>query len=257
VTDPTFAGSVALVTGGASGIGRAVVEALLACGARVAAADLDVRGLEPLVREHGGALSRQRVDVSDRDAVEACVEGVERELGPVDFLVHAAGVLMASDLSAPALSLAAFRQTFAVNVEGVLLVTQAVAQRMAQRGRGAVVLVSSNAADTPRMGMGAYCASKAAATMLIKCFGLELAGSGVRCNVVSPGSTATPMLERMLGGRGPAQLVAGDLSRFRMGIPLGRIANADDIASAVLFLLSPAARHITMHDLRVDGGATC
>jgi 2,3-dihydro-2,3-dihydroxybenzoate dehydrogenase len=106
--------------------------------------------------------------------------------------------------------------------------------------------------------MSAYCASKAAAAMLTRCMGLELARSGVRCNVVSPGSTDTPMLRAI--AEGPEErarlLIEGDLGRHRLGIPLGRIASPDDIAAGVAFLLSEEAKHVTMHELLIDGGAT-
>ena len=105
--------------------------------------------------------------------------------------------------------------------------------------------------------MAAYGASKAAATAYLRSLGLELAPHGIRCNVVSPGSTDTPMLRGMWSGddESPA-VIAGDAASFRLGIPLGRIARPEDIAQTVLFLCSDAARHVTLHDLRVDGGAT-
>ncbi|MGH3239893.1 MAG: SDR family oxidoreductase, partial [Spirillospora sp.] len=103
----------------------------------------------------------------------------------------------------------------------------------------------------PRGGMAAYAASKAAAAHLTRCLGLEMAPHGVRCNIVSPGSTDTPMLRAL----GAGDVIAGDAAAFRTGIPLGRIAAPADIAEAVLFLLSERARHITMHELYVDGGA--
>jgi 2,3-dihydro-2,3-dihydroxybenzoate dehydrogenase len=104
--------------------------------------------------------------------------------------------------------------------------------------------------------MAAYAASKAAAVMFTKCLGLELAGDGIRCNVVAPGSTDTPMLRGMWAdGDGAATVLAGSPGAYRVGVPLGRIGAAEDVADAVLFLASDLARHITMHDLYVDGGA--
>jgi 2,3-dihydro-2,3-dihydroxybenzoate dehydrogenase len=105
--------------------------------------------------------------------------------------------------------------------------------------------------------MAAYCASKAASAMFTRCLGLELASYGVRCNVVSPGSTETSMLHALWHDEsGRAATLGGSPADFRLGIPLGRIAAPEDIAEAVTFLASARARHITMHDLRVDGGAT-
>ena len=126
--------------------------------------------------------------------------------------------------------------------------------------RGSIVTVASNAAGIPRTSMAAYAASKAAAVMFTKCLGLEVAPLGVRCNTVSPGSTLTDMQRGMwtTGDEEAAvrRVVEGDAKTYRTGIPLGRIADPSDIADAVAFLVSDRARHITMHDLYVDGGAT-
>ncbi|MNP57786.1 2,3-dihydro-2,3-dihydroxybenzoate dehydrogenase [compost metagenome] len=105
--------------------------------------------------------------------------------------------------------------------------------------------------------MAAYAASKAAVTALTKCVGLECAQYGIRCNIVSPGSTDTPMLRALWEHGGSLEeTVAGSPEAYRLGIPLGRTARAEDVAEAVLFLASDRARHITMHNLCVDGGAT-
>lgn len=244
-----------LVTGGASGIGAAVTRLLLAEGARVEAWDRDAAGLARLAPEVGAALRACEVDVTDERAVEHALAELEQR-DPLSGLVNAAGTLVEGKLCDPALSLAALERAFMINAASVWLVSRAAARGMARRGSGSIVTVSSNAASTPRMGMGAYCASKAAASMLTRCLGLELASSGVRCNVVSPGSTDTPMLREMLRGEAPERLIQGNMSQFRLGIPLGRIARPSDVAEAVVFLLSERARHITLHDLRVDAGAT-
>ncbi|WP_371495384.1 2,3-dihydro-2,3-dihydroxybenzoate dehydrogenase [Kitasatospora sp. NBC_00374] len=250
-------GEVALVTGAGQGIGAAVVRALAARGAKVAAVDLHAAGVEALAADHPDAVHAYPADVSDSAAVEAVVERVEGELGPLTVLVNVAGILR----TARALDLTDedWAATFAVNTSGVFHLSRAVAGRMAGRGRGAVVTVGSNAAGVPRVGMAAYAASKAAATMFTKCLGLELARSGVRCNVVSPGSTDTPMQRALWSAdeeASAARVIAGDLDSYRVGIPLGRIAEPADVAEAVVFLASDRARHITMHDLYVDGGAT-
>jgi 2,3-dihydro-2,3-dihydroxybenzoate dehydrogenase len=131
---------------------------------------------------------------------------------------------------------------------------------MTARGRGSIVTVASNAGGIPRTGMAAYAASKAASVMFTKCLGLEVAGQGVRCNTVSPGSTLTDMQRGMWAAgdedASARRVIEGDPAAYRTGIPLGRIADPADIADAVVFLASDRARHITMHDLYVDGGAT-
>ncbi|MFJ7276851.1 2,3-dihydro-2,3-dihydroxybenzoate dehydrogenase [Kitasatospora sp. NPDC098663] len=244
ISSSEFAGRTALVTGAAQGIGAAVARLLAARGAQVVACDL--RPSDPSVR---------RLDVTDADAVEDLVNRVEREHAPIDILVNVAGVLHAGSVLDT--SDEQWQRTFAVNTTGVFHTCRSVGRRMAERGRGSIVTVGSNAAGVPRMNMAAYAASKAATTMFMRCLGLELAGAGVRCNLVSPGSTDTAM-QRSLWTDPDAErrVLDGDPATFRVGIPLGRIADPDDIAEAVLFLAGDRARHITMHDLYVDGGAT-
>lgn len=248
-------GKIALVTGAAQGIGAAVARALAERGARVAALDSNSAGLAGLADELGGRALALTADVRDSAAVEAAVERAERALGPIGILVNVAGVLRVAP--ATELSDADWRLVFAVNTDGVFHVSRAVARRMLPRREGAIVTVGSNAAGVPRAHMAAYAASKAAATMFTKCLGLELAPHGIRCNIVSPGSTDTAMQRAYWSdGRGAQAVVAGDPARFRVGIPLGRLADPRDIADAVLFLVSDQARQITLHDLCVDGGAT-
>nr|ASV47079.1 2,3-dihydro-2,3-dihydroxybenzoate dehydrogenase [uncultured bacterium] len=250
-----IAGRTALVTGAARGIGAAVARSLTAQGARVVLVDTDVEGLQATTAGLPGAVAHP-CDVTDPAAVRRLVATVEAEQAPVDICVNVAGVLR----TGPVLECgdADFAALFAVNVTGVFQVCRAVAGRMVTRRRGAIVTVASNAAGVPRAGMAAYAASKAAAAMLTKSLGLELAPYGIRCNVVAPGSTDTDMQRALwpADGSGPAAVIAGDPARFKVGIPLGRIAEPADVADAVTFLVSDRARHITMHDLYVDGGAT-
>lgn len=243
-----FEGKVAIVSGAARGIGAAVAKALAARGARVAGIDLRSA-------PGPGIALALALDVSDSMAVDRAVEQIECELGPVDILVNVAGILH----MAPALRMtdAQWNRTFDVNAGGVFRLCRAAAARMVTRRRGAIVTVASNASSVPRQQMAAYAASKAASTQFTRCLGLELAEFGIRCNVVSPGSTDTDMQRQLWTGPDSERaVIAGSPASYRLGIPLGRIASADDIADAVCFLASDSARHITMHDLRVDGGAT-
>lgn len=255
---PEFHGRVALVTGAAQGIGAAVARELCAAGAVVAALDRSQDGLgalsDSLVGGRGG-IWPLGLDVSDRPAVDRAVAQIEAELGPIAMAVNVAGILRLG--AVVDLSDDDWAASLAVNATGVFNVGRAVARRMLPRQAGSIVTVGSNAAGVPRMQMAAYAASKAAATAFTLSMGLELAPHGIRCNVVSPGSTDTAMQRALWSGQTGAQaVIAGSPEQFRLGIPLGRIAEPADIAQVVVFLLSDRARHVTLHDLRVDGGAT-
>ncbi|MFG2292704.1 SDR family oxidoreductase [Streptomyces sp. NPDC048603] len=247
---------VVVVTGAAGGIGTAVCRALADSGASVAAVDVDEDGLARLeapAGAPGGPVLRYACDVTATGAAEETLPRVEKDLGPVAALVNVAGVLRCG----PALSCtpADWAAVMAVNATGVFLWSKAAADLMAGHGRGAIVTVASNAAGIPRAGMAAYAASKAAAAAYTLSLGLETAPLGIRANVVCPGTTDTPMLGR-LGPDAAAAAVRGDPAAYRTGIPTGRVAAPGDIADAVLFLLSDQARHITLHSLYVDGGAS-
>ncbi|MCZ4611615.1 2,3-dihydro-2,3-dihydroxybenzoate dehydrogenase [Streptomyces sp. Lzd4kr] len=248
---------VAVVTGGAGGIGLAIIRALVERDMNVIAVDRDARRLQSAMgtlTADGSHVELVEADVSRAVDAEAVIAETERGFGRVDFLVNAAGVLRPG--RADQYSLDDWQTTFAVNAQGVFLMSQAAVRRMIPRRRGAIVTVASNAAGVPRVGLAAYAASKAAAVTLTKVLGLETARYGIRCNVVSPGSTDTSMLRRLwTEADGAEAAVAGRPDQYRVGIPLGRLAAPDDVAAAVAFLLSPQADHITLHELTVDGGA--
>ncbi|MFF1547679.1 2,3-dihydro-2,3-dihydroxybenzoate dehydrogenase [Streptomyces sp. NPDC058291] len=246
----------AVVTGAAGGIGAAVARALAATEVPVALLDREASPLWELADElggsPGGALAVP-VDVTDSADVDAAINKAEAQLGPIAYLVNGAGVLHSGP--APELSDEEWDATLAVNAGGVFRVSRAVARVMIPRRRGSIVTIASNAASTPRTSMAAYAASKAASMMFTKCLGLELARHGIRCNTVAPGSTRTPMLTALQGDAAERASIDGVPEAYRVGIPLGRIAEPAHVADAVLFLLSERSGHITLQDLTVDGGA--
>ncbi|MFI6344282.1 2,3-dihydro-2,3-dihydroxybenzoate dehydrogenase [Streptomyces sp. NPDC050560] len=248
---------VAVVTGAAGGIGAGVARALARAGVPVALLDRDVVALWELAAEldaAGSGVLPLAVDVTDSAAVDIAVDKIEAELGAISYLVNGAGVLRSKPTGE--LTDEDWNFIFGVNTSGVFHVSRAVSRRMVERGHGSIVTIASNAAVTPRATLAAYAASKAASSMFTKCLGLELARHGVRCNTVAPGSTRTAMLTALQGDAAVSASVDGTPDTFRVGIPLGRVAEPSHIADAVLFLLSERSAHITMHDLTVDGGAS-
>ncbi|MBW4717915.1 SDR family NAD(P)-dependent oxidoreductase [Saccharothrix obliqua] len=236
---------VALVTGGAGGIGGAIAKALAGRGHRVAVADVDPIGTARTVEEFGGL--GVHMDVRDAASVRAGVAKAVAELGPLDVLVHAAGVVGGAG---PLLSLPveALDAVLAVNVRGTFLVTQAVGEAMiAARRGGAIVHISSAGSLQPTVGLGHYEATKAAMNALVRSAALELAPHGIRVNAVAPGPVETPLTAAAMND--PAAR-APWLER----IPLGRLANTDDLVPTVLLLASLEARHITGTVLPIDGG---
>jgi 2,3-dihydro-2,3-dihydroxybenzoate dehydrogenase len=247
--------SVSIVTGAGRGIGHEIAKSLARAGAKVALADRDEAALKSVVATLDGESFSRALDVTDKAQVGDFVKEVIGHFGRIDSLVNVAGIQRLGMLTE--LSDEDFDATFAVNVKGTFLFTQAAALHMVEQRKGAIVTISSNAALVPRVKQGAYCASKAAVSHLMRVFALELGPRGIRCNCVDPGATETDMIRNMVATMGIGDLLLkGSLESFRVGTPLQKNAQVEDVANAVLFLLSDQAGHITMHDLVVDGGAT-
>lgn len=251
-----FIHKVVVVTGGAQGIGKVLVDQLVSQGAIVVALDtqFDKRTTEEF-KKVSDNLYHAYLDVADTKAVERCVTNVENNIGEITYLVNVAGVLHLGELLE--ISFEDWKRCFDINTHGAFWVCKTVARYMVQREHGAIVVVGSNAGATPRVSMGAYAASKAATTHMVKCLGLELSHFGIRCNLVLPGSTETEMQRQLWhNGNGPEAVIQGELSQFRVGIPLKKIAQPIDVVNSIIFLLSNNASHITMESITVDGGAT-
>ncbi|MFD9949095.1 SDR family NAD(P)-dependent oxidoreductase [Nonomuraea sp. NPDC059023] len=235
-------GRLVLVTGGASGIGKAVARAFARAGDRVVIADVDGEAGEKAAAEIGAA--SVTMDVTDAASVDAALAGVG---DTIDVLVNNAGVV-AGGGPLVELPLEVFDRVVAVNLRGTFTVTRAVAAAMIAAGRGGcVVNISSIGARQPTAGLGHYEATKAAVDALTRTAALELAPHGIRANGVAPGPVLTPMTAGLMSD--PAARAA-----WESRIPLGRIAGTGDITPLVLFLASPAARHITGTVIQVDGG---
>ncbi|HCC5837411.1 2,3-dihydro-2,3-dihydroxybenzoate dehydrogenase EntA [Citrobacter farmeri] len=243
-----FRGKTVWVTGAGKGIGYATARAFVEAGALVTGFDREFA-----LQDY--PFTTEVMDVADAGQVAEVCQRVLAHTERLDVLVNAAGILRMG--ATDALSSHDWQQTFAVNVGGAFnLFQQTMAQFRRQQG-GAIVTVASDAAHTPRIGMSAYGASKAALKSLALTVGLELAASGVRCNLVSPGSTDTDMQRTLwVSDDAEQQRIRGFAEQFKLGIPLGKIARPHEIANTILFLASDLASHITLQDIVVDGGST-
>ena len=240
-----FEGKVAVVTGGASGIGRRTAEALLEEGARVVIGDRDDEALAGCARTWDPTrCATARVDVTAEDEVRVLVEAAVERFGRLDIGVNAAGIGTLSPIRDH--SLDSWRAVVDVCLTGVFLsIKHEIRQMVGQGDGGAVVNIASINARQPGEGMSAYCSAKAGVEMLTKVAALEVAQEGIRVNAISPGFVDTPMTA-------PTRQAVRD--RFIDSIPLGRAGSPGDIARAVLFLAGDEASWVNGETLVVDGG---
>jgi NAD(P)-dependent dehydrogenase (short-subunit alcohol dehydrogenase family) len=251
------AGSVALVTGGSSGIGRAVAELLAAEGASVAVCSVDAaeaRAVAEAITGRGGAAVPVPADVRDEASVAASVRATVDAFGSLDTLVTSAGIQTYGAVTDTEVE--DWDEVFAVNVRGVFLAAKAALPHLRRSTRGAIVVVSSVQAVATQTGVAGYAATKGALNALTRSMAIDEAAHGVRVNAVCPGSVDTPMLRRSaaLFGDGSADVTLRLLDDWGRSHPLGRVAQPREVAEVVSFLASPRASFMTGEDVRVDGG---
>lgn len=243
-----FSGKTVWVTGAGRGIGLEVANLFVENGAQVIGFDL-------AFNESQYDFNCVVLDISNEISVKQALQGTLAKFPVLDILVNGAGILRMGAVEE--ISLDDFQHCFNTNAGGPFLMLKHTIPIFKKQKQGAIVTISSNAAKVPRQNMAAYCASKAALSALNHTAALELAPYGVRCNVVCPGSTDTPM-QRLLWTDDEAEknTIKGFPEHYKLGIPLGKIAQPNDIAQVVLFFASPMSNHITMQDVVADGGAT-
>lgn len=241
-----------VVVGAAQGIGEAVARRFATLGP-VYLADINsekVADLAASLRAEGLEADSGPVDITDPQSVIDLVA----QTPEVTKVAIVAGMFSAG----PSLEVLPdqFARVLSVNTIGVYDTARNYALSMSERGGGAICAVGSIAARMPRMRQAAYSASKAAMRQALRVLGMEVLPLGVRINFVAPGPTQTAMMAELSNDHDGIQLSDGDLSTFRPRIPDGRVAEPDEIAAAMEFLLSDKASHVALHDLHVDGGET-
>ncbi len=243
---------VAIVTGGARGIGKGITRALAAQGARVAIADLILKEAEKSVSEierEGGVSTAIQTDITDLDQVKAMVAQVKGLYGPVDILVNNAGwdrielfMKTTPDL---------WDRIIAINYRGALNCIYSVVDDMMSRNSGKIISISSDAARVGSMGEAVYAGAKGAIIAFSKSLARELARYKINVNVICPGPTPTPLVEEMMEEGEFARKVLSNIDKI---VPLKRMGTPEDIAHAVAFLASDEASFITGQVLSVSGG---
>jgi len=246
---------VAIVTGGAQGIGAAIVRAYAAEGARVVIADVAEDKAQALAREIGNDALAVRLDVRDRASIDAAVKAAVDRFGGIDILVNNAAVF---DM-APVLEVteASFDRQFAINVKGLFFMLQAVAGRMVEQKRGGKIInMSSQAGRRGEALVAVYCATKAAVISLTQSAGLALIKHGIHVNAIAPGVVDTPMWDEVdalfatYEGRpiGEKKRLVGE------AVPAGRMGRPEDYGGPAVFLASSDSDYVVAQTLNVDGG---
>jgi 3-oxoacyl-[acyl-carrier protein] reductase len=251
-------GKVAVLTGAGSGIGKATALTLAAAGATVVGADIDEAAVQATAKEitgNGGTASAVRVDVTQRDQIDALVDGAQSEHGRVDIMGNIAGVpfnKMVADCTDED-----FERILAINLKSVWYGCQAAIRVMAPAKSGNIINISSGAIDTPAPTLACYGMTKAAVAMLTKTLAWEVGPVGIRVNALAPGVIHTNFSRHNFvdeQGNVVPEKVEEYKKRFGRMAPLGRVGEAQDVADSILFLVSDAASFMTGQILRPNGG---
>ena len=242
-----LAGRLALVTGSSRGIGRAIAEGYAAAGARVLINGRDAAAIDAAVKAIGKSAIAAPFDVTSKAAIEAAVEKIEKDIGPIDILVNNAGMQQ----RAPFVEFPeeGWRKVIATNLDSVFFVTQAVARRMIARQRGKIVNICSVMSELGRPTIAPYTASKGAVKMLTKAMCAEFAKHGITANGISPGYFGTELNQALMADEKFSAWVCART-------PAGRWGKVEELQGAAIFLASDASSFVNGHILFVDGGMT-
>ncbi|MDN3554601.1 L-iditol 2-dehydrogenase [Halomonas maura] len=248
---------VAVITGGARGIGLAIAERYLAEGARVVVADIDTAAIDAAVAQLAGGerVRGIRLDVCDRASIDALIDATRRDFGGIDILVNNAAVFDMAPLLE--VSEASYDRQFAVNVKGAFFTLQAVAKAMVERGQGGKIInMASQAGRRGEPLVSLYCASKAAMISLTQSCGLALIEHGINVNGIAPGVVDTPMWDEVdaLFARYENRPLGEKKRLVGEAVPYGRMGRPEDHAGAAVFLASDDSDYVVAQTLNVDGG---
>ena len=254
-----LAGKVAVVTGGASGIGEACSQTLARAGASVLITDIDDalgKAVVERIAAAGGKAHYLHHDVRDEAAWPGVIAEAEKRFGRLDIMVANAGIGIMAPIET--MTLADWQKQQAINLDGVFLSVKHAIPALRKAGGGSIVLMSSIAGLRGAPGLAAYSATKGGVRLLAKSVALEHAADNIRCNSVHPGIIATPIWGKIpTGAEGNRRNAPIDpTERAAVAVPLTRVGEAQDIANGVLFLCTDAASYITGQELVIDGGLT-
>lgn len=240
-------GKGAMVTGGASGIGKAIATAFIEAGASVLLCDVNAKALDHATHELGDRAIGRVADVSDESQVESAMRAARETFGSLDIVVNCAGFGAIAPLTE--LSADKWKSVQAITLGGVFFGVKHGARQMLEQGRSGVIInISSVNGQQPGEGQVAYCAAKAGVDQITRCGALELGGRGIRVVGIAPGLVETPLTKKELENPAMREL-------FMAVIPMKRAVDAKEIAEAAVFLASENARSINGHTLVIDGGS--